>query len=376
MEGIQMNRRRFFTLATGAVLGVGGAYFLLSDKSNFTRADSNPNGVGSILLKADEREILFLASLAPSGHNSQPLFIKYIEPYHWIICNDKSRWLPAVDPTQRETMLSVGAFMQNLDYAANHFGYEIQATVLAKTNQDEQLIEVILKNTGKAPTYNIDQIIKRRTVRSNYLSDALNKDDAADLIKDESNVITYVPNTAKEYGYLNEQTIEANRIQSYRDAAQTELSEWIRFSSQDAAAHRDGLTMASMEIEGVAGWALRNYYDKSDVMKSDFREKNVETVKLQVSQSAGWLIITSKGNRVEALLEAGKCYQRLGLKVRERNIAIHPMSQILEEAAANKLIKDLIGTGDNIQFLLRVGYLKNYPDPVSLRRNVENFVRF
>lgn len=44
----------------------------------------------------------------------------------------------------------------------------------------------------------------------------------------------YFPNTSKDYQLLNSQTIEANRLQAYRDAAQQELSEWIRFSSKDA----------------------------------------------------------------------------------------------------------------------------------------------
>ena len=52
-----------------------------------------------------------------------PRRIKYIEPFHWIIENDKSRWLPAVDPTQRETILSIGAFLQNLEYASGNLGY-------------------------------------------------------------------------------------------------------------------------------------------------------------------------------------------------------------------------------------------------------------
>ncbi|MCI3936293.1 hypothetical protein MQX03_03730 [Chryseobacterium aahli] len=33
----------------------------------------------------DEKEILILASLAPSGHNTQPWFVKYHEPFHWTI---------------------------------------------------------------------------------------------------------------------------------------------------------------------------------------------------------------------------------------------------------------------------------------------------
>lgn len=57
----------------------------------------------------------------PIRHNTQPWFVQYLEPYHWIIGNDKSKWLLGVDPTQRETMLSIGAFLQNIEYAAGHW---------------------------------------------------------------------------------------------------------------------------------------------------------------------------------------------------------------------------------------------------------------
>jgi hypothetical protein len=137
----------------------------------------------------------------------------------------------------------------------------------------------------------------------------------------------------------------------------------------------DGLTTASMEIEGISGFVVRNFYNKNSVMKKDFRDKNIDNVIKQVSQSAGWLLITSNGNTVAVLLETGKRMQRLFLKVRDNGIAIHPMSQILEEASTKEIINQSIGIADNIQFILRMGYLKNYPEPVSLRRPVAWFVR-
>ena len=110
-------------------------------------------------------------------------------------------------------------------------------------------------------------------------------------------------------------------------------------------------------------------------MKKGFREQSINKVIEQVSQSAGWLLITSKDNSVATLLETGKRMQRMFLKVRERNIAIHPMTQILEESSTCKTVNQSIGISDNIQFILRTGYIKNYPEPVSLRRAVERFVR-
>ena len=370
-----MKRRKFIFISASTVVVSGVTYYILSDKSNFERNNSKHHLFGKIPLNPDEREILYLASLAPSGHNTQPWFIKYIESYHWIICNDKSKWLPAVDPTQRETILSIGTFIQNLEYAASNAGYNCQFEQLASTNQDENIVDVKLSHAVNAPAFIIDKIKNRRTVRSNYLNDLLKKNDVNYLFKEDPDFFHYIPVGSKEHDYLNEQTIEANKIQSYRDAAEKELSEWIRFSSKDAEKHRDGLTTASMEIEGIPGWVVRNFYNKASVMKKSFRDKNIDLVIKQVSQSAGWLLITSKDNTVATLLETGKRMQRLFLKVREKGIAIHPMTQILEESPTNLLVNHSIGISDTIQFILRVGYVNVYPKPVSLRRPVDWFVK-
>jgi hypothetical protein len=137
----------------------------------------------------------------------------------------------------------------------------------------------------------------------------------------------------------------------------------------------DGLTAASMEIEGIPGCVVRNFYDKASVMKKSFRDKNIDIMIKQVSQSAGWLLICSKNNAVATLLETGKCMQWLFLKVREKGIAIHLMTQILEESSTDVGVNQSVGISKTIQFILRVGYVKKYPEPVSLRRPVDWFIR-
>ncbi len=207
------------------------------------------------------------------------------------------------------------------------------------------------------------------------LDNNLKKEDLDYLFENENDFVHNFPNTSKQHSYLNEQTIEANRIQSYRNTAQTKLSNWIRFSNQDVEKFRDGLTPASMEISGISGWVVRNFYDKKSVMKTDFRDKSIDTVIAQVSQSTGWIVITSQDSSVASLLETGKRLQRIWLKVRDRNISIHPMTQILEEEKTRKMVNTSLGINENIQFLLRVGYVEKYSDPVTLRRPLDWFVR-
>lgn len=378
-----MNRNKFIGIASGTMIAAGATSYLLSDRSNLVRADIEPVDDStksalhdrSKMLKPDEKEILFLASLAPSGHNTQPWFIQYLEPYHWIIGNDKSKWLPAVDPTQRETILSIGAFIQNLEYAAGSFGYACDWTLLATTNQDERVTSVKLIKEASKNAFDIAKIKSRRTVRSNFLSEVLKPEDLKYLVSAEPEFVHYLPKLSKESQLINEQTIAANRLQAYRDPAQQELADWIRFSSHDADQYRDGLTTASMEIEGISGWVVRNFYDKDNVMKKDFRERGIDQIKKEVSASAGWILITSEDTSVATLLETGRRMQRLFLKVREKGIAIHPMTQILEEASTRQTLNQSIGINKSIQFILRSGYLKNYPSSVSLRRPVNWFIR-
>lgn len=371
-----MDRRKFLGMAGAALVVAGTSAYLLSDKRNIIRADIKEKDNPSFPLKDDEREILRLASLAPSGHNTQPWRIRYMEPYHWIVANDPAKWLPAVDPMQRETILSIGAFIQNLEYAAACAGYSCAFTLLARDNRSREVMEVRLKKINNRSSFDTGKIEKRRTVRSGYLETPIKKEDIKYLADGEQENFQFFSNQSPEYRWLNEQTIEANRLQTYRDDAQSELADWMRLSSGSAKKHCDGLTTASMELKGIPAWMVRNFYGKKDIMGKKFREQGLDKVKQQVSRSGGWLLITSKDHATATLLETGKRLQRILLKIRERHIAIHPMTQILEEETCKQAFYQSFGMKDEVQFILRTGYINHYPEPVSLRRPVEKFVTF
>ena len=370
-----MNRRTALGLAGGTVLAGVATAFSLSDTRSLVRDDlASPRDGGSPLGPVEDA-ILSLAALAPSGHNTQPWYVRPLGPFHWVVGNDAGRWLPAVDPDQRETVLSLGAFLQNLEYAAGSFGNSCGWTLLAATNRDPEVVEVRLTSAAATGVAEVEQIKTRRTVRSHYSGDVLSQADVQHLVGPDRERVRYLPAGSDECRSLNEQTVAANRLQADRDPAQQELSDWIRFSSRDAEKHRDGLTTAGMEVGGAAGWVLRNRYGKADVLGIAFRERGLEMVATQVATSAGWFVITSAGDSVAALLDAGRRMQRLFLRVRERGIALHPMTQILEEPATRHGLSQSVGIDGSIQFLLRTGYLKTYPPPVSLRRPVGWFVR-
>jgi hypothetical protein len=75
------------------------------------------------------------------------------------------------------------------------------------------------------------------------------------------------------------------------------------------------------------------------------------------------------------LIEYGRVFENMLLKIREKMIATHPMTQMLEEENWKKKVAKELGITGEVQWILRTGYLKSYPDPVSLRRPVSWFVQ-
>jgi len=379
-----MNRRNFLKLSGEGILLLGGLS-MISGCSGLKRNDLPQfNGEKESIkgLEKDELEILYLASLTPSGHNAQPWTVKVLEPKHWVIGSNKKRWLPAVDPENRELLLSIGAFVENLILAAGVFGYSVDIQILAKNPLEPAIVDIRLIK-GKTVDFPIEKIKKRRTVRSGYTDQEIKAQDLKFITKHEAKSCMvpnapsphsfYFPNNSPQGKYLQEGTIEANRKQAFRDSAQEELANWIRWSNKEAKQNRNGLTPESMEIKGMGGLFVRNFYNRLSVLKKSFREQTVDIVAKQVKTCGGWLVVTSQDSNIPTLIDYGRVFENMLLKIRERMIAIHPMTQMLEEEPWRKKIAKELGLTGKVQWIMRIGYLKSYPEPVSLRMPVSWF---
>ncbi len=373
---MKTTRRNFIGTAIMTTACIAGSSLVLSACRGIRRADlrTHPRDLEPIRgLSDDFAEILYYASLAPSGHNAQPWYVEVVDDRTWIIGSDSRRWLPAVDPHNRETLLSLGAFTENLSIAAAAKGYETVIEVMTENPLDEEIIKVSL-DKAKPREYPLDRLTSRRKVKNGYRPAELKDDDVKFLSEPLDSHIYYFPRESDHAKCITEGTVEAFRAQTYRDDAQRELSKWIRIRDNDARIHRDGLTSESMEIGGLAGWYMRTFMRMKDVMKERFREQGIDGMAKSAHEGAGWFVITSAGEGVADLIETGRRFERMWLLARERMIAIHPMTQMLEEKTWRDEIASQHDAGMIPQFVLRVGYLDTYPDPVSIRRPVSWFL--
>lgn len=366
------DRRDAVMRIAGAALAVGVAP-LLSNCTGAVRADVAQRDDGVRALDPALADVLYHASLAPSGHNAQPWMVRVPEPNRLVVSTVRTRWLPEVDPHNRELLLSFGCFLENLIVAARHRGFDLDYQVTAATPTDRDLLDVSLR---RAPprAFPLETLRQRRTVRSHHLRTALTSADVHALTGPFGDHAAYFPFGSVNATWLAEQTIEANRVQAARNPAQRELSRWIRWSDDDARTQRNGLTPESMELTGISGWYVRHFMNAADVMKPKFREQGVDAVRAQVREYGGWLVITSPDASTATLVETGRQMERMWLGCRARMIVLHPMTQMLEEAPFRDQVGAQLGVSGRVQFLLRVSYTAAYPDPVSMRMPLSRFV--
>lgn len=364
------SRRHFAGLCAKSVIALGSMPLLMACASDAVAFSPESSQLLSVT-----RDILRHAARAPSGHNSQPWELLLLEPYYWHLHIAATRRLPAVDPRGRETLISIGAFIENLCQAASAYGFSVSLDPLSGDTDDSAAYAIQLLPSAISPTAkdNLIRIQQRRVIRHGQLPRLLSRDDVNWLEAQLPGKLRYVPANHSEAALLREGTLSATVSQCQTPSIMNELAHWTRFGHQTVITHMDGLTTAAMELNSFTAWIVDHFYDEKDVLSASFRKQTVDMTAQLVNEGAGWLIFSAHGSSSKDLIECGRDFQHVFLMLRERQIACHPMSQLLESADGQQTMQRTFGV--DVQMLARVGYVDHYPAPVSVRRPVAWFAR-
>lgn len=333
----------------------------------------------NIKFNSDFDEMLYLASLAGSSHNTQPWRVERLNDNLVKVYPDFSRHLKVVDPSSRGLYISLGAFVQTFVLAGNSKGIQCNVVLDSLTNQSNPHI-VIQLNQGVQSSENwVKRIKERRTLRSSFSRAKIKEGDLSYLFAGENrqNIVCFDA-SSKIGSYISDNMLKAYISQNQDTAALSELAEWMRFSNKDVLSKRDGLTTSGMELKGFAGNMVRLFFKPEDSKKSSFVNKGVERTAKQVVDCGGWIIIGNNQNNPIGWVEAGMAYTRINLKCRDLMIGFHPMNQIIEVEAYEKEFDKLMVTSSQendsssfkVHFIARIGYVSEYPEPVSVRRTI------
>jgi nitroreductase len=344
---------------------IGGLLLLSLNCVSYAGNENNSD------LEKKINEIINYGALAPSTHNFQMWKVKIVSDDEIIVMLDRGHSLPQVDPTNRESMISLGAFIENMVEAAPSYDLEAEVHLLTGDPFADEIASIVFKPGIPAPDFKdiTPDIKNRHTIRRPYLKKELLMDNLKS-IKTISADLTYFPLISSEGQYLKEIIIKAMQQQVANDQKQIEFAGVTRFSKKEALAKKDGITPAMMGLSGIAKWFVESFYNQNAVLSKSFREQTVATTKKQAENCAGFVVISSPGNSVESLINVGRLLERFLIKATGLKIAVQPMSAPLEENPWQAEISQKLGLKQKAHMLLRVGYVKNYDKPVSLRREV------
>lgn len=309
-------------------------------------------------------EIVRYATLAASGHNTQPW--KFAIKENTIeIHPDYTRRLPVVDPDDRELWISLGCALENLLVSARAIGYAPEITYPDTAN----FIRVHLQTDTPRSTTLFNAIPLRQTTRSEYDGQPIKTadfDQVRALPLEPSVALHFVTEiTASEIvlEYVN----QGNLNQIANEALVDELIDWLRFNKKEALTSLDGLYSRCSGNPEVPGWFGRMFVSS---MKPE-QQADVDTRKLR--SSSGTVIISSTSDERTAWVRTGQVFERLALTMTSLDLKSGLMNQPIEDKELRSQFQSAMGMGRSFpQLLVRFGYAP--PLPRSLRRPVEEVI--
>lgn len=333
-------------------------------------AESSADEAG---ISAQLNQVLYYASMAPSSHNAQMWQVRAITDNEVEILLDPQRLLPAVDPGNREAMISIGAFIENLSQAAATLGLATEVKVNDTAPASGAVARIQFApgpQTGDEPLRLMETAY---TDRFAYLPKSLSEADRSALLESASRAALFFPSQSAEGQFLANAHVEAVTQQGNDEAVQKELANWVRFSGKEAAEHRDGLTAAAMGLSRLKEKLFSLFVNRQNFTSRSSINQGIAMARDQVTNCAGFVVITGEDTPA-GLIEAGRNLQRLWLTAAERRVAIQPISAQLEIGNLRARTQEQLGLAQSPQMILRVGYVGSYKGETNPRRPVSEFV--
>ncbi|RVU35070.1 twin-arginine translocation pathway signal protein [Hwanghaeella grinnelliae] len=338
---------------------------------------------------ADRRDIrewaLAHALLAPNPHNMQPWIADLREEGAITLHVDPDRLLPETDPYGRQILIGHGTFLELLDLAAQQAGYRARIDLFpngsASATSDAASIAQypvarigLIKDGSLQPDPLFAAIQARRSCKEPFdVERDLSEGHAADLRA--SNIDPAIGLTLTLTGSLpatlRDLTRDAMTLEMKTPRTLRESIDVMRIGADEIAENPDGI-----DLNGPMFWWLKKFglmtREKAMTPGTMAYQGGIDYALgwADATPSFGW--ITTEHNDRPTQVAAGRAYVRLNLQATASGVAMHPVSQLLQEyPEMTDLQRRFYGvtetpSGHTVQMLFRLGYAES-PGPTPRR---------
>lgn len=365
-----VTRRAILVTGTSAIViagaGLGAAVLRDAPVVREPWNEAASGGFGDVRLNA-----LAFAILAPNPHNRQPWWIALEGDHSMRLYCDLDRRLPETDPPDRQITIGLGAFLELLRFAAAEQGYRTDVSLFPEGEPQPRLDQRPIAHitleadaqTPKEPLFG--HALARRTVRVPF---DRSKPVAAEtlealvgearLAQDSSFAWT---TDGSQIAALKELCREGWRIEATNHATHSESTALTRIGASEVAANPDGISLYGPMMEA---YRLSGILSRSEMERTGSRAfqatLNFYNGLIDTAQAFGWL--SSSANTRADQIAAGAAWLRINLAATKLGLALHPLSQVLQEfpsmASCYARLHEVVGIGApaRVQGLFRFGY--------------------
>jgi hypothetical protein len=379
-----LSRRRFIRIAgaTGAagVLIAGGGYWAATRGGMPDSAVAPWQAPGQDLDDPRLKAAAF-AMLAPNPHNIQPWRLKLVGNDAVDLHVDLARLLPETDPPGRQILIGHGTFLELYRMAAAEMGYRADIALLPDGPFEPERLDarrvasVRLVRDTKAPRDPLFAHVGQR--RSNKEPYDTSREVPGGAVGRLAEVVGR--------GFTVTGTADPAARQTFRDLAEAALKleietphtlkesiDLMRIGPSEVAANPDGIDLLGPMI----WWGERmGIFSRDDLSRpgTETFEVGLQMARDQAQTAMAFAWLTSPDNSRMSQLQAGMSYLRMNLAAARDGLAMHPMSQLLQEYPEMSdlqdrfLKQDGVRGGGHVQMLVRLGY-GEAPGPSPRRR--------
>jgi hypothetical protein len=305
---------------------------------------------GSTLDKA--RFAVGYAILAPSSHNTQPWrFV--INGDELLVCADRTRSLPNIDPFDRELIISCGAALLNLRVALAHFDVPVEISPFPQSMDPDIVARIVFPSSG-AKLRDLAELffsIRERATNRQPFADEQVPREIIERLKSTAaseGVDIHFAMTLTERERIAALIAEADRRQFADSHFRRELASWIHPSRR-----ADGMPAASQGLPAltdfatpIVAMAIRTFDLGNGVAAS--HEKLARGSPLLA-------VLSTSMDSEESWLAAGMGLQRLLLVAAKDGFAASYLNQPIELPDLRTKLADEFRIAGQPQLLLRIG---------------------